>query len=117
MGGGCEVPPGERGATRVAERVVAKIASQAAREALAGELRAGHAPPTASVVVRDETARVRLHMELGYPADLGARCRAVRRQVAERIGTLAGMRVPEVVITVERLHSPHLDRAGAERVR
>lgn len=30
------VPPGERGATRIADRVVAKIATQAAREALAG---------------------------------------------------------------------------------
>ncbi|MEV5507367.1 Asp23/Gls24 family envelope stress response protein [Streptomyces orinoci] len=117
MGGGREVPPGERGATRVADRVVAKIASRAAREALAGELREHHAAPTASVVVRDESARVRVHMELGYPVDLRARCRAVRRQVAERLETLAGMSVPEVVITVERLHSPHLDRAGAGRVR
>jgi uncharacterized alkaline shock family protein YloU len=97
------VPPGERGATRIADRVVSKIAAQAAREALA-PLPEAAATPHATVVVGRETARVRVHVELGYPCDIGARCAAVRRQVTERVGTLADLRVPEVAVQVERLH-------------
>ncbi|GHD35125.1 hypothetical protein GCM10010313_82220 [Streptomyces violarus] len=97
------VPAGERGATRIADRVVAKIASQAAREAVGTPPRdAGR--PSASVVVHHEVAHVRVHVELDYPCDVGDRCRQVRRQVVERVATLAGMEVPEVVVQVERLH-------------
>ena len=97
------VPPGERGATRIADRVVAKIAAQAAREALA-PLPADAAAPHATVVVHQETARVRVHLELGYPGDIGPRCAAVRRHVVERVGALVNMEVPEVAVQVERLH-------------
>ncbi|MGW3953982.1 Asp23/Gls24 family envelope stress response protein [Streptomyces sp. NPDC004752] len=110
------VAPGERGATRIADRVVAKIAAQAAREAV-GALPKDAAPPHATVVVRPpaaETARsrgtatasvrVRVHLELDYPTDIGARCAAVRRHVTERVGTLVDMEVPEVAVEVERLH-------------
>ncbi|MER6184462.1 hypothetical protein [Streptomyces sp. NPDC001652] len=97
------VPPGERGATRIADRVVAKIASQAAGEAV-GDLPEGAARPHATVVVHRETARVRVHLDLGYPADIGARCARVRRHVGERVVALVGMEVSEVVVHVERLH-------------
>ncbi|MFC9685437.1 Asp23/Gls24 family envelope stress response protein [Streptomyces sp. NPDC056948] len=97
------VPPGERGATRIADRVVAKIASQAAREAV-GTLPSDAGRPSASVVVHHEAAHVRVHVELDYPCDVGDRCRQVRHHVVERVGTLAGMEVPEVVVQVERLH-------------
>ncbi|MDK1346123.1 Asp23/Gls24 family envelope stress response protein [Streptomyces sp. 378] len=97
------VPPGERGATRIADRVVAKIASQAAHEAV-GTLPPDADRPSASVVVHHEVAHVRVHIELDYPCDIGARCREVRHQVVERVGSLAGMQVPEVVVHVERLH-------------
>src|SRR5690242_12560048 len=76
------VPPGDRGATRIADRVVAKVAGQAAREAL-GELPAEAGPPHATVVVHHEVARIRMHLELGYPCDIGARCRGVRQHVVE----------------------------------
>ncbi len=109
--------PAERGATRIADRVVAKIASQAAREALVATAPDGHEPPYAAVVVHDGSARVRVTVELDYPADIGARCRAVRERVVERVRGLAGMDVPEVVVTVERLHSPHTVRGSGERVR
>ncbi|GAA2930858.1 hypothetical protein GCM10020221_28350 [Streptomyces thioluteus] len=114
--GGRAVEPARRGATRIADRVVAKIASQAAREALDDVGEEGE-PPYASVTVHEETARVTVSVELGYPADIAARCRAVRRRIAERVRALAGMEVPEVVVTVERLHSRHLRHGGAERVR
>ncbi len=97
------VPPGERGATRIADRVVAKVASQAAREAV-GTLPPSADAPSASVVVHHDVAHVRVHIELDYPCDIGDRCRRVRRQVAERVGTLVGMEVPEVAVHVERLH-------------
>lgn len=109
------VPLGVRGATRVADRVVAKIAAQAAREAV-GSLPQGVGRPHATVVVRPhahpasggggpvDAAHIHVQLELDYPTDLGARCRAVRRHVTERVGALAGMTVPEVAVQVERLH-------------
>ncbi|MEV6052479.1 hypothetical protein [Streptomyces sp. NPDC052107] len=101
------VPPGERGATRIADRVVAKIAAQAAREALPSPP-ADAAVPHATVVVSQRAARVRVHLELGYPCDIGAHCAAVRRHVTERVGALVDMEVPEVAVQVERLHpAPH----------
>jgi uncharacterized alkaline shock family protein YloU len=97
------VEPAERGATRIADRVVAKIAAQAAREAIAPVPPGARAPRTA-VTVHREVARVRVSVELAYPSDLGAQCGAVRERVAARVGDLAGMRVPEVAVQVERLH-------------
>ncbi|MDX2677507.1 Asp23/Gls24 family envelope stress response protein [Streptomyces sp. NY05-11A] len=97
------VPPGRRGATRIADRVVAKIAAQAAREAV-GPLPADAGRPHATVVVHHDAAHVRVHLELDYPTDIGARCHEVRRHVTERVGALVGMEVPEVAVQVERLH-------------
>jgi hypothetical protein len=126
------VPAGERGATRIADRVVAKIASQAAREALREAPQAQQVPtggrPHATVSVRGGSApgeagaphgeaRVRVAVELGYPSNIGAQCGAVRRAVAERVRALAGMDVPEVAVTVERLHSAYSQAVGQGRVR
>ncbi|MGW5125646.1 Asp23/Gls24 family envelope stress response protein [Streptomyces cyslabdanicus] len=97
------MPPGERGATTIADRVVAKIAERAAREAL-GVLPPDAEPPQATVVVHHDVARVRIVLDLAYPSDVGACCRAVRRHVVERVGALTGMQVPEVAVRVERLH-------------
>ncbi|PPS75145.1 MULTISPECIES: Asp23/Gls24 family envelope stress response protein [Streptomyces] len=97
------VLPGERGGTRIADRVVAKIASQAAREAV-GTLPPDAGRPSASVVVHRDVAHVRVHLELDYPCDIGARCRTVRRHVVERVEALVGMQVPDVVVQVEQLH-------------
>jgi hypothetical protein len=120
---GTAVAVPERGATTVGERVVAKVAAQAAREALRtvpaafkvprGPLR----PPRATATVHERTARVRVTVELGYPSDIGAQCAAVRRQVASRVKELVGMDVPNVVVGVEWLHSEQLDseRPGRDR--
>lgn len=117
---------------RIADRVVAKIASQAAREALAGvpeaHLVPARARPHATVSVRGMgasgktggphgEARVRVAVELGYPSDIGAQCGAVRRQVTRRLRALAGMDVPEVLVTVERLHSVYSTGVEQRRVR
>ncbi|MEV1047415.1 hypothetical protein [Streptomyces sp. NPDC049916] len=93
----------ERGETRIADRVVAKIAAQAAKEAVDDPPAAG-ATPRATVAVHRDAARVRVSLELGYPCDIGRQCGAVRRRVVQRVTALAGMEVPEVTVQVERLH-------------
>jgi len=109
------VAPGERGATRIADRVVSKIAAQAARETLSDQSE-DTSPPHATVVIRPHSrlrssggtpiaaAHVRIHIDLDYPCDIGARCADVRRHVTSRVGALVGMEVPEVAVHVERLH-------------
>ncbi|GGP83394.1 Asp23/Gls24 family envelope stress response protein [Streptomyces melanogenes] len=109
------IPPAERGATRIADRVVAKIAAQAAREVV-GAPHEGGAAPHAAVTVHQDVARVRVSLELDYPSDLGAQCGAVRRRVAERLRALAGMEVPEVAVQIERLHSAHTGTADRGRI-
>ncbi|MET9573008.1 hypothetical protein ACFYNW_10000 [Streptomyces virginiae] len=104
---------GGRGATRIADRVVAKIAVQAAREALA---RPSGAHPHATVTVHHDIARVRVSLELDYPSDLAAQCAAVRSSVVRRVEECANMAVPEVDVDIEHLHST-LARTGAGRDR
>ncbi|MEU2752448.1 Asp23/Gls24 family envelope stress response protein [Streptomyces collinus] len=137
------IPRRERGATTVADRVVAKIASHVAREALsrftesAGHVPPGHRTPHVAASVRraperntatgdDESAagrqaigevRMRITVELGYPSDIGAQCAAVRREVTERLRTWAGMEVSDFSVLVERLHSEHARHTDQERVR
>ncbi|MEV6396284.1 hypothetical protein AB0M39_16150 [Streptomyces sp. NPDC051907] len=115
-GGRRSIPAGERGATAIADRVVAKIAAQAAREAIPDALEGG-APPRATVTVHHDAAHVRIVLELDYPSDIGGQCGAVRRRVAERVKALAGMEVPEVAVLVERLHSVHSRGAAHGRIR
>lgn len=101
-GTGGRVGAGGRGETRIADRVVAKIAAHAAKEAV-GVLPEDALSPRATVTVHRDTARVRISLELDYPTDIGLRCRGVRRRVTERLRTLTGMDVPEVAVRVERL--------------
>ncbi|MEU7296541.1 Asp23/Gls24 family envelope stress response protein [Streptomyces exfoliatus] len=111
-----------RGATTIADRVVAKIAAQAAGEGLAavpqtqGAVPRGGARPHASVVVHRDVARVAVSLELDYPSDVGRSCGAVRGRVRARVEELVGMEVHEVTVHVERLHSP-LTRQAAPRGR
>lgn len=113
--------PADRGSLRIADRVVAKIASRAARDALADAPRAVHVPrggePVASVAVRRGGAHVRLSVELGYPNDIAAVAGALRRHVTDRVETLTGIPVPQVTVEVERLHSPATQREDRGRVR
>ncbi|GGZ34229.1 Asp23/Gls24 family envelope stress response protein [Streptomyces poonensis] len=123
------VAPAERGATRIADGVVAKIAAQAAREAL-GRLAPDAAPPHATVAVRPRaadsaraepapvaTAHVRIGLELDYPTDIGGRCAAVRHRVAERVEELTGTEVLEVAVRVEQLHRTYAPGTAQGRTR
>ena len=115
-----QLPAGDRGALRIADRVIAKIAAQAAGEVLADTPGSDLVPrdvrPHASVSVRKDTARLRLTLELGYPANIGAVCGTVRRHVTGRVEALTGMDVPEVAVEVERLHSAAVVRDNEGRV-
>lgn len=115
-----QLPAGDRGALRIADRVIAKIAAQAAGEVLSDAPGADLVPrdvrPHASVSVRKDTARLRLALELGYPANIGAVCGTVRRHVTGRVEALTGMEVPEVAVEVERLHSAAAVRDKEGRV-
>lgn len=123
------VPALERGAVRFDDRVVAKVAAQAAHEALRSDRTqrssaGAHVPHAAAAVRRlpdhdnqGGQAKVRVAVELVYPTDIGAQCAAVRRRVLARLRELAGITVCEVVVEVQRLHSAHLTGDGTERVR
>lgn len=121
-------PAGGRGATRIVDRVVAKIAAMAAQETLRAcpqrsPLTWGQASrPRASVRIRRSASgdpgevRVRLGLELGYPSDIGAQCAAVRNRVTAQVRELVGMETREVTVEVDRLHSGHLNGDSVRRV-
>ncbi|MEE1941532.1 hypothetical protein V1L54_19320 [Streptomyces sp. TRM 70361] len=125
------VPAAERGATRIADRAVARIAARAAREALEAEPDVAGVPygpgsdPRTTIDVHrppdrdglNGEARVRVAVELPYPCDIGARCGAVRRRIVSRVRELAGMTVRQVTVEVTRLHSAPLDAGDTGRVR
>jgi uncharacterized alkaline shock family protein YloU len=103
--------PAERGSTRLADRVLARIASRAAAEALTA-LRApaegDEGPrrwetPRASASQGRRGVRIRLGLDLPYPADVAAISRAVHRDVTERLAQLTGADAPRITLVVERL--------------
>ncbi|MGV9251535.1 Asp23/Gls24 family envelope stress response protein [Streptomyces sp. NPDC003697] len=101
-------PPAERGATVIPDRVVARIAAQAAhtaqsRRGAAPSGRDGPARPDASATTRTGSVRLHLSLDLPYPTDIPHVCERIRRDVAERVARLTGLEVGEVTLTVRRL--------------
>ncbi|MEU2931173.1 Asp23/Gls24 family envelope stress response protein [Streptomyces sp. NPDC007251] len=101
-------PPAERGATVIPDRVVARIATQAARTAQARRAavppdRGGPTATSASAAVRTGSVRLHLTMDLPYPTDIPRVCERIQQDVAERVAQLTGLRVGEVLLTVRRL--------------
>ncbi|MES4890859.1 Asp23/Gls24 family envelope stress response protein [Streptomyces sp. NPDC096012] len=112
-------PPAERGATVIPDRVVARIAAQAARTAQSRRAavppgRSAPMAPSASAAVRTGAVRVHLTMDLPYPTDIPRVCERIQQDVAERVAQLTGLRVGEVTLTVRRLVTA---AAGRGRVR
>ncbi|MFD3538594.1 Asp23/Gls24 family envelope stress response protein [Streptomyces sp. NPDC058662] len=102
------LPAAERGATVIPDKVVARIAARAAREALATQAdtsaaQVSLAAPHASVTVGSGTARLGLTLDLPYPIDLARASREVQQYVSERVAHLTGMRVTEVTLAIEHL--------------
>ncbi|MFI8278118.1 Asp23/Gls24 family envelope stress response protein [Streptomyces sp. NPDC085929] len=102
------LPAAERGATVIPDKVVARIAAHAAKEALAThpDTSAAHsklAGPRASVTVGSGAARLGLTLDLPYPVDLAGVSRQLQHHVSERVAHLTGMRVTEVTLAIEHL--------------
>ena len=98
-------PPPSAGETRIADRVVAKIAAQAAKEAVDERPEDADAPRGHRHRAPRRPPGYGSASTSAYPSDIGrsaARCVVVS---AERVRALAGMEVPEVAVQVERLHS------------
>ncbi|MEU2435039.1 Asp23/Gls24 family envelope stress response protein [Streptomyces rubradiris] len=113
-------PPAERGATVIPDRVVARIATQAARTAQSRRAavppdRGGPTTPGATAAVRAGSVRLHLALDLPYPTDIPHVCERIRRDVSDRVAQLTGLRVGEVTLTVRRLVTAA--EAGRGRVR
>ncbi|MER7982772.1 Asp23/Gls24 family envelope stress response protein [Streptomyces sp. NPDC095817] len=102
------IPAAERGATTIPDRVVARIAARAAREALttqntASPAHLGLAAPQSAVSVGKGAARLALYLDLPYPVDLVDASRELQHYVSERVAQLTGLRVTEVTLTIQHL--------------
>jgi hypothetical protein len=101
-------PPAERGATVIPDKVVARIAAQAARTAQSRRAalppdRSGSAAPSASAATHTGSVRVHPALDLPYPTDIDHVCARIQQDVAERVAQLTGLHVGEVALTIRRL--------------
>jgi uncharacterized alkaline shock family protein YloU len=97
----------DRGSTRLADRVLARIASRAATEALATLPAADptrlETPRATAKQGRKGKVTIRVGLDLPYPSDIAAVSREVHRRIVERLDQLAGTEAPTVSLVVERL--------------
>lgn len=101
-------PAADRGATTIADQVVVKIATIAARECTestsapgaVGRL-TGRSLPSADVVVAGGRARVRMRIAVEWPSPLGEAAARVRDRVRDRVGELTGLHVDTVDVEVD----------------
>lgn len=90
----------QRGATTIADRVVRKVAEQAAREtltALGGRVSKGTA------AVRGQSADVGVDIVLAFRGSADDAARTVQDHVVERISHLTGLRLPAPRVSVREL--------------
>ena len=101
----------ERGRTVIDQRVVEKIASQAAAEVSAAGGQTGgllgigtkidlDARPSASVQLAGRTATVAVKVGVAYPSPLRAVSRDIRRHLITRVGQLTGVEVQRVDVEI-----------------
>ncbi|MCX5300570.1 Asp23/Gls24 family envelope stress response protein [Streptomyces sp. NBC_00193] len=90
--------------TTIADRVVRKVAEQAAREALTGS---GGTVRRGTASVRGHSAEVGVDIALGYRGVAGEAAHAVQEHVAERTAHLTGLHVPAPRIGVRALATIH----------
>lgn len=105
------VPVAERGRTVIDQRVVQKIASQAAVEVSAAGGQTGgvlgigakvdlDARPSASVQLAGRTATVAVKVGVAYPTPLRAVSQNIRRHLISRVGQLTGVEVQRVDVEI-----------------
>ncbi|MCZ4102224.1 MULTISPECIES: DUF6286 domain-containing Asp23/Gls24 family envelope stress response protein [Streptomyces] len=92
----------------IPDKVIARIAARAAREALteqtgAAPARLGLALPRSTAAVNEGAARLGLSLDLPYPINIAETSRQVQHYVTERVAQLTGMRVTEVTLTIQHL--------------
>jgi uncharacterized alkaline shock family protein YloU len=116
-GAGALPAPAQRGQTTIAERVVARVAAQAAAEVgqTGGAARqligitigrqTGEGNARVSAHTEGQVAMIEMRLSLAYPVPLRALTREVRRHVMERVTGLTGYEVHHVDIEVARLLS------------
>jgi uncharacterized alkaline shock family protein YloU len=107
--------PGQRGRTTIADRVVARVAAQAAAEV---EQTGGAARQLAGITIGRQTgegtarvgvrtdghlAMIDMRLSVAYPAPVRTLTREVRRHVMERVTGLTGFEVRAVDIDVVSL--------------
>ena len=109
--------PAQRGQTTIAERVVARVAAQAAAEVgqTGGAARqligirigrqAGEGAARVHARTEGHLAMIEMRLSLAYPASVRALAREVRQHVIERVTSLTGYEVHHVDIEVARLLS------------
>lgn len=115
-------PAAERGTTTVADRVIEKIAAQAAGEVaqtaelgrrLADRLpgrSAGHA--RAAALVSGRLVQLRVAVGVEYPAPIVRVTREVRAHVRATVGRLCDLDVRDVDVVVTKLRRPTATRSG-----
>ncbi|MFG2887931.1 hypothetical protein [Streptomyces sp. NPDC048248] len=106
-----------RGAILIPDTVVARIAAQAAREALIRQAgrspaRLGLGPAQSTATVHDGSARLKISLDLPYPVDIARTCGEIRRYIADRVSHLTGMRIDDITVSVQRLVSRERLRRG-----
>ena len=113
---------GERGTTTVADRVIVAVAARAAAEvpgvAAAARRVLGRPVHTARpdrapwvvATIAGDTVALRMRLSVLYPTPVRAATEQVRRNVAERVGTLTGKTVGVIDIRVESLPVPAAPR-------
>ena len=107
--------PGQRGRTAIADRVVARVATQAVTEVAqtGGAARqligftlgreTGQGPARVFARVDGNLAMIEMRLTLAYPAPVRSLTREVRRHVMERVASLTGIEVRHVDIEVASL--------------
>lgn len=100
-------PPEERGRTTIADKVVERVASMAAREVESvADTRTGltrlvrGALPQASVVVAGGTTRIKVDVAATWPTPLSGLAVRVREHVAQQVTELVGLSVTAVDVSI-----------------
>lgn len=104
------VDPAQRGTLSIADRVIDKMAAEAAssvdgivRTGSTLEKFVGRKLPKASSTVRGDQARVRVDVAVLWPMPLAQVAADVRSSVSDTVTRLAGLNVSAVDVTVDRV--------------